>query len=138
VDWILPGRLAIGNYLDAEEAEAAGMRAVLSLASEHADVHPHTVHIALDDGPNPPALIAHAIRELDRLVRASPPVLVHCHAGLSRSPAIVAGYLTVFEHHALRDAFVLIDDRRPIQLSPGLLPSLKQAIALFGDATSPG
>jgi protein-tyrosine phosphatase len=129
MNWILPGRLAIGNYLDAAAAEREGVRAVLSLAIEHEDVHPNTVHVWLDDGPNSPALMAHAIRELARLLRTSPPVLVHCHAGLSRSPAVVAGYLANFENYSLRDAFVFIDERRPIQLSPGVLPTLKMALA---------
>lgn len=132
MDWILPNRLAIGNYLDAVEAERSGFASVLSLTNEHAPIHPGTTTCALVDGSNAPSSIAHAIRELNRLLQNACPVLVHCHAGVSRSPAIVAGYLAVYEGMALNEAFLFIDARQKIQLSPGLLPALKRALALLG------
>src|SRR5208337_3812485 len=38
-------------------------------------------------------LFERAVETLEELVRDAPPVLVHCRAGRSRSPVVVAGYL---------------------------------------------
>ncbi|CAF0862119.1 unnamed protein product [Didymodactylos carnosus] len=41
-------------------------------------------------------------------------VLIHCMAGISRSTTIVCAYLMKYQHMTLREAYLLIKDRRPI------------------------
>ncbi len=107
-------KLYIGNYLDAlapERLAAAGIRSVLSLDGtlEGADYSQHDiveiVTIELIDGEgNRPEVFLRAVRELGRLTREFSPVLVHCHAGQSRSAIVSARYYMDFEGLSLADA----------------------------------
>ena len=61
-----------------------------------------------------------AVDTLIQFVESHPPVLVHCHAGRSRSPIVVAGYLIVKEKMEPEDALAFIGTKREINVTPGL------------------
>jgi protein phosphatase slingshot len=102
VDWI-DRDIAIGNYLEAKDAELLQKESIasaLSLDGTLSGVQPESLNlkrievVRLEDGPgNDLRLFNLAINALDGLVRGSPPVLVQCHAGRSRSVVVVAAYL---------------------------------------------
>ena len=127
-------KLYIGNYLDALDPEGlttAGIRSVLSLDGtlEGADYSQHDiveiVAIELIDGAgNRPEKFLRAVRELARLVGESAPVLVHCHAGQSRSAIVTARYYIDYEGLSLAEAMERIADKRDIKVTPGLQEAL--------------
>ncbi len=102
MDWITD-QIAIGNYREAQDSELLrrqGFRSVLSLdgslgAEDAGRLGLDTVvAVLLIDGVgNDLRVLRMAIETLSDLVRSHAPVLVHCHAGRSRSVVVVAGYL---------------------------------------------
>jgi hypothetical protein len=116
MDWITD-TIAIGNYLEAQDAELlrqAGIHSVLSLdgslTQQRADVFglDHIVTTVLVDGPGNAA----PFESLTFLARTKPPVLVQCHAGRSRSVAVVAGYLIVAQETTPEQAIERIKAKR--------------------------
>jgi hypothetical protein len=86
----------LGNELDS--FAAMGCTAILTVAVEPfpSDILATTAKCGLIDGPgNPPALYQAALCELHGLLAMGHTVLVHCIEGVSRSPFIVACYLTM-------------------------------------------
>ena len=127
-------KVYIGNYLDAlapEKLAAAGIRSVLSLDGtlEGADYAEHDiveiVAIKLIDGSgNRPEVFLRAVRELGRLAREFSPVLVHCHAGQSRSAIVTARFYMDFEELSLAEAMERISESRDIKVTAGLQEAL--------------
>ncbi|KAI9337055.1 protein-tyrosine phosphatase-like protein, partial [Zopfochytrium polystomum] len=70
----------------------------------------------IEDSPSQP--IAHLLPRLARLISrcraARQPVLLHCHAGVSRSATVAVAYLMLEEGLSLRDAFATVYRSRPI------------------------
>ena len=102
MDWITD-TIAIGNYHEAQDKELlkqAGIQSALSLdgtlTPERAEQFglAKVVTAVLVDGPgNDLRVFGGAVESLMFLVQLKPPVLVQCHAGRSRSVAVVAAYL---------------------------------------------
>lgn len=66
-----------------------------------------------------------AIEWIDAACKANVPALVHCHAGMSRSPAIVIGYLMLTKPMSLDDAVNNVQRIRPVvNLNPGFYKQL--------------
>ena len=59
-----------------------------------------------------PNMIHHLVDTLKELVDHHPSVLVQCNAGQSRSPSIVAAYLTKYKSDSLKDALQLVTQAR--------------------------
>jgi len=104
MDWITRA-IAIGNYEDAQgdRPQKAGITAVLNLCLEREDF-PATREfenngivyskVPLWDSPkNPPEMLDAAVSLLSSLLSQGHRVLVHCGAGVSRSPTVVYLYL---------------------------------------------
>ena len=101
MDWITD-KIAIGNFAEAEDRnvlQEAGINSVLGLVNTlkgrgPADLGLGRIEIVplVDGAGNDPRLFRRAVDLLAELVRDAPPVLVHCRAGRSRSPVVVAGY----------------------------------------------
>src|SRR5262249_47009757 len=102
MDWITD-KIAIGNYLEAQdldllrkEAIQSGLGLTDALAKRDAAALGlrQLVVVPLVDGPgNDIRLFRRAVDALAWLAEEAAPVLVHCHAGKSRSVVTVAGYL---------------------------------------------
>lgn len=133
MDWITE-QIAIGNYLEAQDLEllrAHGFRSVLSLDGSLSSRRAagfgldEIVGFKFIDGPgNDPRHYEYAVDALIRLSERKPPVLVHCHAGRSRSAVVVAGYLVLSQALESDDALAYVAARREINLSDGLRPLL--------------
>lgn len=129
VDWITD-TIAIGNHLEARDdalVRRAGFRSLLSLDGSMVAVPtaatPFEVVRAytLIDGPgNDSGLYRRIVRRLVQLERDHAPVLVHCHAGRSRSVVVVAGFLMQTQGVDGDAALDLVRRRREIALTSGI------------------
>lgn len=122
MDWITDN-IAIGNFIDARD-EYAAVDAILCLkegcCAGREDVDAFCV--PLIDGPgNTRESIEEAIDTIASLVSSGDKILVHCHAGRSRSVCIVAAYFV--RHHGMtaQDALALVGEKRTMGLSDGIL-----------------
>jgi len=127
-------KIWIGNYLDASDAGAlakAGIRSILCLDGCMADRRADDLgvkrieSVELTDGAgNPPERFLRAVRLLRDLVNTHPPVLVHCHAGQSRSAAVVCKYFMQVEGDTLGEAMRRITSKRRVAIIAGLQEAL--------------
>jgi protein-tyrosine phosphatase len=135
MDWITD-QIAIGDYREAQDMELMRrhkFRSVLGLIStlrgkspEHLAVERIEI-IELLDGPgNSPARFVRAIELLSQLVAEEPPVFVHCRAGWSRSPAVVAGYLMRSSGLSAEDALAAVAAKRSMVMAPELRAMLEE------------
>jgi len=119
---ILP-YLLIGNQRDAANKERLtelGVTHILNVTA-HLPLHFENEGItymrlpASDSGSqNLKQYFSEAISFIECAQAANGKVLVHCQAGVSRSPTIVAAYLIARSRKSLSDAFTFIKDRRSI------------------------
>lgn len=124
---ILP-YLLIGNQRDAANRERLtelGITHILNVTSQ-LPLHFESDGItckrlsASDSGSqNLKQYFAEAIEFIDSAREANGRVLVHCQAGVSRSPTIVIAYLIAKNHQSLSEAFSFVKDRRAI-VAPNL------------------
>jgi protein-tyrosine phosphatase len=94
-------KIAIGNRVDAQNRillEKHGIRSVLTLdgymGSSYAEefaLDDHATFSLIDGDGNNPSILQRAVETLIDMATQSAPVLVHCRAGRSRSPVVVAG-----------------------------------------------
>lgn len=129
MDWITDD-VAIGNYIEAQDVEFLsrnGFRSVLSLDGTLSRWEPEdlgldeVVVIPLKDGPgNRADVFIGAVENLIDLAESFPPVLVHCHAGRSRSVIVVAGYLMQSLRIRPHEAIALIRSKRETCIQSGL------------------
>lgn len=127
IDWITPV-LAIGTRADVEELAAINpgvFRSVLSLDGplQNADLGPNVrcLSYRLVDGPgNDARLYLRAVRAVGRLLANDAPLLVHCHAGRSRSPMVVAGHFRITKGLSPDEALALVRAKRDIAITAGL------------------
>src|SRR4051812_9770803 len=107
-------KIWIGNYLDAKDRAAlmdAGIHSILCLDGCLAGVRAEDLGVErtetvelIDGAGNPPEKFLRAVRLLGELVAKHAPVLVHCHAGQSRSAAVVCKFFMQEEGISLADA----------------------------------
>jgi protein-tyrosine phosphatase len=123
----------IGNHLDARDDEAkakAGIRSILCLDGCLADANAHEIRVdrievveLIDGAGNPPERFLRAVRLLRELAARHAPVLVHCHAGQSRSAAVVCKYFMT-EGDNLGVAMRRITSKRRVAIIAGLQEAL--------------
>jgi protein-tyrosine phosphatase len=124
----------IGNHLDARDRAAlaeGGIRSVLCLdgclagvKSEDLGLERVEVIELIDGKGNPPERFLRAVRTLRDLVAKHAPVLVHCHAGQSRSAAVVCKFFMQEEGNTLAEAMRRITSRRRVAIVAGLQEAL--------------
>jgi hypothetical protein len=129
MDWITE-TIAIGNYLDAQDGELLrreGVGSILGLTPGLAGVEPSALGVKrirlvplVDGGGNDLHTFRTALAILAELLAEAPPVLVHCHAGRSRSVVVVAAHLMSTLGLTAEEALALIAARREIAVSPAL------------------
>lgn len=99
MDFVAPS-VAIGSLADASSElvrRGNGIEAVLSLLETVHSFGPHHARMPIRDGERIPADLARAAVDfIAAQIKAGRKVLVHCQMGMSRSPAIVAGYLSSY------------------------------------------
>jgi hypothetical protein len=127
VDWITD-QVAIGNHAEAQDADLLreqGVRSVLSLDgslapgdARHLGVAAVVAFDLIDGTGNEPGALGRAVAALQGLLRAYPPVLVHCHAGRSRSVIVVAGLLARTLRIGPTEAIARVAARRVVCISP--------------------
>lgn len=119
----------IGNYLDAGDREAlsaVGIRSILCLdgcmAGKDAasDIERIEVVELIDGAGNRPEKFLRAVSLLKQLSLSHAPVLVHCHAGQSRSAAVVCKYFMQEEGESLGEAMRRITSKRKVSIVAGL------------------
>jgi hypothetical protein len=127
-------KIWIGNYLDARNTEAklrAGIRSILCLdgcmeGANSDDLGVERVEVVqlIDGAGNPPERFLRAVRLLKELLSRHAPVLVHCHAGQSRSAAVVCKYFMQEEGDTLAKAMHRISSKRRVAIIAGLQEAL--------------
>src|SRR5262249_16337229 len=78
----------------------------------------------IDGAGNPPEKFLRAVRLLKDLLSTKSPVLVHCHAGQSRSAAVVCKYFMQEEGNTLNEAMRRITSKRKVAIIAGLQEAL--------------
>jgi hypothetical protein len=129
MDWITD-QIAIGGYQDAQDPDVLQEKAInsiLGLTRTLQGANPAILGVKvvevvlLEDGPgNEVRLFLQTVDTLSRLVQEAPPVLVHCHAGRSRSVVVVAGYLMKTLGIGADEALDRVAARREVAVAPGL------------------
>jgi protein-tyrosine phosphatase len=124
----------IGNYLDAKNRPAltsVGIRSILCLDGCLAGVKPEEFAVErievvelIDGAGNPPERFLRAVRLLGDLVAKHAPVLVHCHAGQSRSAAVVCKFFMQKDGNTLAEAMRRITCKRRVAIIAGLQEAL--------------
>lgn len=122
-DWHwVTDNIAVGSYpLDAafDEILVSGVTAIMSLRMDEPDYdlarfdRYHLCPVE-DREPFPYDRLVDAIRFLHRAVHDGHKVYVHCFAGMSRSPFVVACYLMLDRMIPFDDAVTLLQDAREI------------------------
>jgi protein-tyrosine phosphatase len=133
MDWITD-EVAIGNYLEAQDAlllKQHAFRSVVSLDGTLTAAHAEEFGLSevasyrlVDGAGNDLRVFRFAIDDLRRLARTRAPVLVQCHAGRSRSPVVVAGYLMEERGIGPEEALAAVAARREINVTPGFVELL--------------
>jgi hypothetical protein len=119
----------VGDIRDLRGVLAAGMEAIVDLAlNERPTVVTRELvycRFPLVDGAgNPPWLLRTAVETVAMLLRAGTPTLVFCGAGMSRSPAVVAGGIALVRGCSPSEALALVSSSGPCDVSPGLWQDL--------------
>ncbi len=129
MDWITDS-IAIGNRIEAHDPilrAKHGFLGLISLDGSMTDERALAAGyddwecISMVDGPgNDVALYRNVVQALIGMVDGSAPVLVHCHAGLSRSVTVVAGYLVKTRGWSGQTAYDFIASKRETAVQAGL------------------
>ena len=129
MDWITES-VAIGNHIDAHDPALRAKHGFLSVVSVDGSMtkekalalgYDDWVCTSLVDGPgNDVAAFRKLVQDLIDMVEGSPPVLVHCHAGRSRSVTVVAGYLVKTRGWSPQAAYDFIASKRETAVQSGL------------------
>ena len=120
----------IGNFNDARDLKSLkenGIQSILCLdgclvgtkAEELGVKHVEVVQLIVGRG-NRPEIFLRAVRTLRQLKTKHSPVLVHCHAGQSRSAAVVCKFLMKEEGSGLAEAMKKITTKRKVAIQAGL------------------
>ena len=119
----------VGDARDHARLHDLGIVAVVDLAdSESPVVHPRsfvTLRFPLLDGAgNPPGILRLAVRATADLIRDRIPTLVHCSAGMSRTPALAAAALAEALGIPCPLALRLVTRDGPVDITPALWADL--------------
>ena len=139
---ILPRLLWIGNARDARDFNQVldlGITAVIDLAREEPPIsYPREIvycRLPLIDGDeNQTVVLQTALTTAARFISADLPTLVACSGGMSRSPAIAAGALSLVYDSPFAAALQQVAATGPCDVAPGLWNEIQQLL----EKTKPG
>jgi hypothetical protein len=124
----------IGSFVDANNSDALrreGIQSILCLdgcqgetKADKLGVKKIEVVELIDGRGNRPEVFLRAVAVLKKLRTKHPPVLVHCHAGQSRSAAVVCKFFMKEEGDSLGQAMKRITAKRKVVITPGLQEAL--------------
>jgi protein-tyrosine phosphatase len=142
---ILPSRLWLGNAADIRDVESIlqnGIQAVIDLAIEQLmPTLPRTLVFCrfpiMDGEQNSSTPLRTAIETLVLFLKRGIPTLVCCSAGMSRSPAVVAGALSVFQGGTPDDCLRQIVLGHPHDVSPQLWQDVRWICAEIAERRQP-
>jgi hypothetical protein len=134
---IIPSRLWLGNAGDLRNAESImqnGIQAVIDVAIEQwMPTLPRTLVYCrfpiLDGEQSSPTPLRTAIETLVLLLKKGVPTLVCCSAGMSRSPAVVAGALSIVQGGSPDDHLRTVVLGHPHDVSPQLWQDIRTICA---------
>lgn len=128
--------IAIGNCVEARDRDVLQQHPIAAVLCLDGSLQTTTAEelgvrtlraFKLADGPgNSIYVFRAAVEALVTLAATGDPVLVHCNAGRSRSPLLVAGFLVTTRAMSPDDAIVYVAARRETNISPGLKRLLYQ------------
>jgi hypothetical protein len=122
VDWITD-YIAIGGFSDVEEAKSR-VDAILCLKDDCCDegcTETEILCLPLVDGAgNDIKLLDAAVDFIDDVISRRDTILVHCHAGRSRSVCVVARYFMIKHGLTSHQALNKIKSKRETYLSTGI------------------
>lgn len=123
MDWITD-HIAIGNFLDAKNVSKKEIDAILCLKPECCSEDNNVIDVVclplIDGAGNDRRYFGDAVDFIDDVVSSGEKILVHCHAGRSRSVCMVARYFMVKMGMTSHQAITKIKEKREIYLSPGI------------------
>jgi len=111
MDWI-NHQIALGDIDDGRDPERVD--AVLNVAAEVPVLHNlPCFHLKIEDQqPITRRDLSRALRFLTERTSVDHNVLVHCNAGISRSPAVVAAFLSATTGTSAKDTLTIIRQKR--------------------------
>jgi len=114
---ILPN-LFLGSLRDAKNTYTKYNHIISILDVENKLILPvncHTTYYLTDDVNSSLTPIIYKVAEhLENILQQNETVLVHCHAGVSRSAAVIIGYLMIKQYMSFNDAYIYVKMRRHI------------------------
>ena len=121
VSVVVPGELLVGNQFvsaDAAALRALGITAVLAIGcrQQHPESEFAFYHVGAQDRANTDIIseLSGATAWARGHVTRGGRVLVHCKAGISRSPAFAIAYLMRYHGHTMATATGVVVEARPI------------------------
>jgi len=124
----------IGSFVDAKDSDRLrreGIRSILCLdgcllgvKADELGVDKIEVIELIDGRGNRPEVFLRAVRLLKELSAKHPPLLVHCHAGQSRSAAVVCKFFMKEKGDSLGQAMKRITAKRKVAIVAGLQEAL--------------
>ena len=130
----ITGEIWIGSSTDARDRDSLrrhGISSILCLDgcllginADKLGVQPIEVVELVDGRGNRPEVFLRAVELLKKLRAKHSPVLVHCHAGQSRSAALVCKFFMKVEGANLQQAMKRITTKRKVVIVAGLQEAL--------------
>ncbi len=123
MDWITES-IAVGNYIDARDLKEGDVDAVLCLIDNCCNIKETKFDVEViplaDAAGNARHLFNDCVDFIHDVVSSGDKILVHCHAGRSRSVCITARYFMMKKGLTSHQALEKIKEKREIYLSPGI------------------
>lgn len=135
--WITDS-IAVGNQAAAHDSDLRASEGFLGVVSLDGSIdwdlaeakgYDDFYGLRLIDGPgNSEQDLLQALTALVQMVEDSAPVLVHCHAGRSRSVSLVACYLAYQRKVSLAHAYSEVAAKREVAIQDGLPETMQRVL----------
>ena len=86
----------------------------------------------VDGAGNPDWLLRAAVETVACLLRSGTPTLVHCSAGMSRSPAVGGAALALASGCSFAEGLIAVTQSGATDVSPGLWEAIQEAVSNCG------